>query len=126
MTNFDELSKNIELMKAELKLNEQDLKDLRLASNEKPSELWCKQCRQCTVQCTQNLDIPTIMRSYMYAYGYHNLEKARFTLDEARVSGLSCADCSVCNIKCKAGFNIREKVSDISRLLEVPKEFLRS
>lgn len=62
----------------------------------------------------------------MYAYGYRNLEKARFTLDEARLSGLSCADCSVCNINCTAGFNIREKVSDIARLLEVPKEFLKA
>ena len=62
----------------------------------------------------------------MYAYGYRNLEKARFTLDEAGLSVSPCTDCSVCNIKCKAGFNIREKVSDIARLLEVPKEFLRS
>jgi len=126
MTSFDELTKNIALMKGELTPTEKDLKDLKLASIEKPSELWCKQCRQCTVQCTQDLDIPTIMRSYMYAYGYRNLEKARFTLDEAGLSGLSCEDCSVCNIKCTAGFNIREKVSDISRLLEVPKEFLKA
>jgi predicted aldo/keto reductase-like oxidoreductase len=126
MNNFNELTKNIALMKGELKPTEQDMKDLRLALNERPSELWCKQCRLCTIQCTQNLDIPTIMRSYMYAYGYRNLEKARFTLDEARLSGLSCADCSVCNINCTAGFNIREKVSDIARLLEVPKEFLKA
>ena len=126
MTNFDELTKNIALMKGELKPTEQELKDLRLASIEKPSELWCKQCRQCTTQCTQNLDIPTIMRSYMYAYGYRNLEKAMYTLNEAGLAISPCADCSVCNIKCKAGFNIREKVSDISRLLEVPKEFLKT
>jgi predicted aldo/keto reductase-like oxidoreductase len=126
MNNFDELTKNIALMKGELKPTEQDLKDLRLALNESPSELWCKQCRLCTIQCKQNLDIPTIMRSYMYAYGYRNLEKARFTLDETGLSGSSCADCSVCNIKCAAGFNIREKVSDIARLLEVPKEFLKA
>jgi predicted aldo/keto reductase-like oxidoreductase len=126
MTNFEELTKNIALMKGDIKPTEQDLKDLRLASNDDPSELWCKQCRQCIGYCSKRLDIPTIMRSYMYAYGYRNLEKARFTLDEAGLSVSPCTDCSVCNIKCKAGFNIREKVSDIARLLEVPKEFLRS
>jgi aryl-alcohol dehydrogenase-like predicted oxidoreductase len=124
MTNFDELTKNIALMKVELKPTEQDLKDLKLTSNEGPSELWCKQCRQCTTQCVQNLDIPTIMRSYMYAYGYHNLEKARFTLDEAGLSGLSCSDCTICNVKCKAGFDIRKKVLDIARLKNVPEDFL--
>ena len=126
MTNFNELEKNIALMKNELKPTEQELKDLRLASNDGPSELWCKQCRQCTIQCTKNLDIPTIMRSYMYAYGYHNLQKARATLDEASLSGLSCTDCSTCNIQCTAGFDVRRKITDISRLLEVPNDFLRT
>jgi predicted aldo/keto reductase-like oxidoreductase len=101
------------------------MKDLKMASNEGSSELWCTQCRQCTIQCKQNLDIPTIMRGYMYAYGYRNLEKARFTLNEAGLPASPCADCSECNINCKAGFNVRKKVSDIARLLEVPNEFLR-
>jgi predicted aldo/keto reductase-like oxidoreductase len=126
MTNFNELAKNIALMSSELKPTEQELKDLRLVSNEGPSELWCKQCRQCTIQCKQNLDIPTIMRSYMYAYGYHNLQKARAALDEAGFSRLSCTDCSICNIRCSAGFDVHRKVADIARLLDVPKDFLRT
>jgi predicted aldo/keto reductase-like oxidoreductase len=126
MTTFNELTKNIALIKGDLKPGDKDLKDLKLASNDYPSELWCKQCRQCTVQCKQNLDIPTIMRSYMYAYGYRNLEKARYTLDEAGLSEFPCTDCSACNINCKAGFDIRRKVSDISRLLDIPMDFLRT
>jgi predicted aldo/keto reductase-like oxidoreductase len=126
MTNFNELTKNIALIKGDLKPTQQDLKDLKLTSVEYPSELWCKQCRNCTVQCKQNLDIPTIMRSFMYAYGYRNLEKARYTLDEAGLSELPCSDCSECSINCKAGFDIRTKVCDISRLLEVPSDFLRA
>jgi len=126
MTNFNELSKNISLIKGDLKPSEQDMKDLKLALVEYPSELWCKQCRQCTVQCKQNLDIPTIMRSYMYAYGYRNLEKARHTLYEAGLLEFPCTDCSACNINCKAGFDIRKKVFDISRLLDVPMDFIRA
>jgi predicted aldo/keto reductase-like oxidoreductase len=126
MTNYNELEKNIALMMSELKPTEQELKDLRLISSNRPSELWCKQCRQCTIRCTKSLDIPTIMRGYMYAYGYRNLQKARATLDEAGLCGLSCTDCSVCNIKCTAGFDVQRKVSDIARLLEVPNDFLRT
>jgi predicted aldo/keto reductase-like oxidoreductase len=126
MTNFNELTKNIALIKGDLKPTQQDLEDLKLAVVDYPSELWCKQCRQCTVQCKQNLDVPTIMRSYMYAYGYRNLEKARYALDEAGLSELPCSDCSVCNINCKAGFDIRNKISDISRLLEIPMDFIRT
>jgi predicted aldo/keto reductase-like oxidoreductase len=126
MTNFNELTKNLALIKGDLKPNEQDMKDLKLASFEYPSELWCKQCRQCSVQCKQNLDIPTIMRSYMYAYGYRNLEKARYTLVEAGLAEFPCSDCSACNIECKAGFDIRRKVSDVSRLLDVPMDFLKA
>ncbi len=126
MTNFNELTKNIALINGDLKPTEQDMKDLKLASVDCPSELWCRQCRQCSVQCKQNLDIPTIMRSYMYAYGYRNLEKARYALDEAGLSEFPCSDCSVCNINCKAGFDIRRKVSDVSRLLDVPMDFLRA
>ena len=126
MTNFNELAKNIALMTNELKPTEQELKDLKLVYNDGPSELWCKQCRQCTSQCTKSLDIPTIMRSFMYAYGYRNLQKAKAGLVETGLSGISCTDCSVCNIKCTAGFDIRQKVTDIARLLEVPNDFLRT
>jgi uncharacterized protein len=126
MTNYSELAKNIALLINELKPTEQELKDLRLVSIDGPSELWCKQCRQCTIQCTKNLDIPTIMRSYMYAYGYRNMQKARATLDEAGLQGLSCTDCSVCNINCTAGFDVQRKVSDIARLLDIPGDFLKA
>jgi len=126
MTNFSELTKNIALAKGDMKPTQKDLKDLKLASNDHPSEIWCKQCRQCTIQCRQNLDIPTIMRSYMYAYGYRNLEKARHTLAEAGLSAFPCSDCSACSIGCKAGFDIPNKISDISRILEIPIDFLKA
>lgn len=126
MTNFTELTRNLKLMTMDLKPTEQELKDLKLASADKPSGLWCLQCRQCTGQCAGQLDIPTLMRSYMYAYGYRNLQKARAAMDEAGFTGLTCTDCSSCNIHCTAGFDIHKKVTDIARLLEVPEDFLVS
>ena len=125
MTNFSELQKNIALIKGNLDLTDEDKKDLKLVSNETTPGLYCKQCRQCMVQCTHKLDIPTIMRSYMYAYGYRNPEKARYTLENAVVPGQSCVDCFTCNVKCPAGFNVKQKILDIVRLKDVPEDFLR-
>jgi len=124
MTNFNELKKNITLMKGDMDLTDEEMKDLKLASNEITPGLYCRQCRQCMVQCNQKIDIPTIMRSYMYAYGYRNLEHARFTLENAGLPGLPCIDCSICTVKCSAGFDVRQKVMDIARLEDVPKDFL--
>jgi len=126
MTNFDELQKNIVLIKGNLDLTDEEMKDLKLAANKISPGLYCRQCWQCTTQCTHNLDIPTIMRSYMYAYGYRNLEHARHTLDEAGLSSLACTDCEVCNVNCSAGFNVRQKVLDIAKLKDVPKDFLKA
>lgn len=125
MTNFNELQKNIALIKGDLDLTDEEKKDLKLAVNEISPGLYCRQCRQCAVQCSQKLDIPTIMRSYMYAYGYRNLEHARHTLDEAGLSSLDCTDCEACSVKCSAGFDVRQKILDIARLNDVPKDFLR-
>lgn len=124
MTNFGELQKNIALVKGDLDLTDEEMKDLKLASNEIAPGLYCRQCRQCMVQCTQKLDIPTIMQSYMYAYGYRNLEQARYTLENAGLHGHPCVDCSICNVKCPAGFNVRQKILDIIRLKNVPEDFL--
>ncbi|MDD8026828.1 MAG: hypothetical protein PHI34_09955 [Acidobacteriota bacterium] len=88
--------------------------------------LYCQQCKQCLPQCPHNLDIPTLMRSYMYAYGYRNLEHARDTLDSARVSGRPCDKCDICSVACASGFDIKDRVQDIIRLGAVPTEFLKA
>jgi uncharacterized protein len=85
-----------------------------------------KQCRKCVPQCTHNLEIPAIMRSYMYAYGYGNLQHAQHTLNSAEYSEIPCNLCESCNVKCISGFDIKERVLDISRLKGVPSDFLVS
>ena len=64
------------------------------------------------------------MRSYMYAYGYRNTRLAKANLADAGFDGSCCKSCSSCSVKCTAGFDIKEKIRDISRLREVPDEFL--
>ena len=123
--NFDHLEKDLAIMDNPI-LTKEEKKDLQLATTEHPLGLYCQQCGQCLTQCTENIDIPTLMRSYMYAYGYRNLSLARRTADLALTDRLSCVDCRQCSVNCTQGFNIREKVLDIARIREIPEDLIRN
>jgi predicted aldo/keto reductase-like oxidoreductase len=125
MSNSEELQKNLEMIK-NLKMSEQELKDLNPADIKSEPGLYCQQCRACLPQCPNGLDIPTLMRSYMYAYGYRNTAQARSTLDAADVTGKPCEKCDVCRVTCVSGFDIKDRIQDILRLKDVPREFLRA
>jgi predicted aldo/keto reductase-like oxidoreductase len=125
MSSFEELQKNLNMIR-NLKMSDKELKDLGLTASDYESGLYCQQCKQCIPQCPHNLDIPTIMRSYMYAYGYKNTSQAWHTLSDVDLSGNACASCTTCNVKCVSGFNVRNKIADIGRLKKVPKDFLHA
>lgn len=121
MTSFEELQKNVDLAQQPL-MTEDELKDLKLASLQNQG-MYCLQCRECDGQCPNNIDIPTAMRGYMYAYGYRNMHHAKQTVEMANNTSL-CDTCDVCRVNCASGFNIKEKIQDIERLKAVPQEFL--
>jgi uncharacterized protein len=123
MTSLEQLQKNLSMIR-NLKMSEQELKDLNLALLDSETGLYCQQCRQCIPQCPHNIDIPTIMRSYMYAYGYRNTAQAYYNLANVEMSDNPCQDCILCSVKCSSSFDIRKKIMDISRLRNVPEEFL--
>jgi predicted aldo/keto reductase-like oxidoreductase len=124
MSSLEEMRKNLEMIK-DLKMSDQELKDIRLAAMRPELGLYCQQCRQCEPQCPANLDIPTLMRSYMYAYGYRNAAQARSTLDTVEMGGDPCGSCASCSVKCVSGFDVKERIQAIARLKAVPIEFLR-
>jgi len=125
MTSLEQLQKNLSMIK-NLKMTEQELKDLNLAMLDSETGLYCQQCRQCIPQCPYNLDIPTIMRSYMYAYGYKNTSQAYHNLASVDLSGKPCEKCGSCSVSCSSGFDVKNKIMDISRLKDVPKDFLKA
>jgi predicted aldo/keto reductase-like oxidoreductase len=122
-TTFDQIQLDLTVLK-DLTLTREEKKDLEKGEKMSLAGLYCSQCGTCISQCTHQLDIPTLMRSYMYAYGYRNLGQARDTLLSANSHALPCYTCSTCSIKCTQGFNVREKILDISRLKNIPEEFL--
>jgi predicted aldo/keto reductase-like oxidoreductase len=122
MSSLEQMQKNLGMIR-DLKMTEQEKKDLKLAVLSEQS-LYCLQCRQCIPQCPYNLDIPTAMRSYMYAYGYRNTQQAWYTLANAGFSSNPCENCGTCSVRCALRFDIKKKLQDISRLRDVPKDFL--
>jgi predicted aldo/keto reductase-like oxidoreductase len=124
MTTFDQLEADISVME-DLTLTPEERKDLRLDESEAIAGLYCQQCDECRRQCPKAVDIPTFMRSYMYAYGYKNTGLAQETLGSVEeLSVLPCSDCTSCGVRCSMGFDVRGKILDIARIKDIPREFL--
>ena len=117
-TSFDQLSQNIGTM-AEPELTDGEWKDLYPSTGQHYSEIFCQQCGMCLQDCPYKVDIPTLMRSYMYAYGYHNMIRAKTALTEAGLTGNPCSDCTVCLANCIMGNDIRKKICDVTGIPEI-------
>jgi uncharacterized protein len=75
----------------------------------------CRQCGSCIGSCPQKVDIPTLMRTRMYAFAYGNPLMAKQTL--AQVSpgkGLdNCSGCESCTSKCRFRVPIASHINDL-------------
>jgi predicted aldo/keto reductase-like oxidoreductase len=123
VTTFEQLENDIAIMSS-LPLKDEEKKDLKLSLGEKPEAPFCQQCGACLPQCNKSLDIPTLMRSHMYAYGYGNMAHARVTLASATQDADPCAGCDACPVSCTMNFDVKSKITGIARLNRVPEEFI--
>lgn len=121
MTDFDQVDLNVKIL-SDISLTDAEKNDLIIAKKE--TGLFCTACRKCIPACPVNLPVPDLMRAYMYAYGYSNPSMAYSLLGELSVGDNPCINCSACKIVCTKNFNLKEKITDISRLLNVPVDFL--
>jgi predicted aldo/keto reductase-like oxidoreductase len=122
-TAFDQLEEDIAVLK-DPTLSPEEEKSLDLGDALGLPGLYCPGCGGCTDQCPRGLEIPSIMRSYMYAYGYRNLGASRETLVASTRDSSPCDGCGGCTVNCPQGFDVREKVTDIARLRDVPADFV--
>jgi predicted aldo/keto reductase-like oxidoreductase len=122
-TSFEEMLQDLSVME-NLALTDQEKADLQLASVKDPTGIYCQQCGVCIPQCINELDIPTLMRSYMYAYGYRNLSHAQETLLRTGINNDPCSGCTDCLVNCTSNFDVKRKIQDIVRLKEIPQEFI--
>jgi predicted aldo/keto reductase-like oxidoreductase len=119
-TTLDQLQTDLDV------LRDPNLTDDEKRSLEAPklAGFFCQGCDQCLDPCLGKLPIPELMRSFMYAHAYRNREAAQALLLELALPDFPCGDCGECPVRCAQGFDIRQRVRDIARLREVPREFL--
>ena len=121
MTAFDHLDLNVKIME-DIIMTEQEKKDILIAGRDQG--LYCPGCNNCFHACPLNLPVPDLMRAYMYAYGYSNRAMAYELLRDLGTGSSPCSDCNICKVKCPNNFNVKEKIADISRLVNVPADFI--
>jgi len=79
---------------------------------------FCVQCRKCSSTCPGKVDIPSLMRTYMYAYMYRNMEHAAATVSSLpEKTGIKrCYECKTCTATCKRTINISERIEALKEL----------
>jgi len=75
----------------------------------------CLQCDRCIPTCPKGVDIPTLVRTHMYATCYTNFYLARDTLDEIpRGKGLdACVSCETCRANCVNSVDIPRRIDEL-------------
>jgi aryl-alcohol dehydrogenase-like predicted oxidoreductase len=100
--------------------------DIRyLAGLENNELLYCQNCGKCVSDCRNHLAaIPTLMRAYMYNYGYRQPALSKETLAELSLTGNECSGCTTCSVRCPSGFQVADKIAAITPIIHVPDSFL--
>ena len=120
-TNFEQLDECVDVM-SNIRMHKKEKKELLLASNEQG--LYCNACSRCVAQCKKELPVPELMRAYMYTYGYREVKKAKALLADLELPSNPCDDCDECTVTCVKDFAVAEKIADVTRLMDVPDEFI--
>jgi len=120
-TNFEQLDECIAVM-SNIKMHQKEKHELLLASTEQG--MYCNACSQCVPQCKKSLPIPELMRAYMYTYGYREMKKAKDLIASLELRSNPCDDCNDCTVNCVKDFAVADKITDVTRLLDVPEEFI--
>jgi predicted aldo/keto reductase-like oxidoreductase len=115
ISTFEQLKMDLEVM-SDLTLTEEERQDLEMVSAA-GSTFYCQNCRRCIASCPKSVEIPTLMRAYMYAEGYRNLAQAFSTVDElpAARSLDVCRDCMACAATCRNGIDIAQRLKVLSK-----------
>ncbi|UCH84014.1 MAG: aldo/keto reductase [Candidatus Latescibacterota bacterium] len=122
-SSFEEMEEDIEVMK-DLTMTPEETRDLALGDELGYSGHYCQQCGGCLSQCPERVDIPTLMRCHMYAYGHRQPRKARDTLGSWTSADIPCSNCARCPVSCALGFDVQSRALEIARVLDVPDDFI--
>jgi predicted aldo/keto reductase-like oxidoreductase len=116
-SNYEEMREDLSVME-DLNLTPEEIRDLKLETGHELPGLFCQQCRFCLSQCPAGLEIPGLMRAYMYAFGHKKPDKALETLRGWNPAGLACMDCTDCSVRCTLGFDIPTRALELASILK--------
>ncbi len=110
MTTFEQLDFNFNVVKNYALTASEEMAVRQASSIQNP--LYCQNCRSCISSCPKGVEIPSLMRAYMYAEGYGNLLQAEMTAEVLpEEKGLkTCEECSTCSASCQYGIKIYERL----------------
>ncbi len=76
---------------------------------------FCRQCKKCLASCPNGADVPTLMRTHMYAAQYSEFYLARQALNEIprEQSLTACATCDSCSVQCANAVNVDERIKEL-------------
>jgi predicted aldo/keto reductase-like oxidoreductase len=113
MTTFEQLGTNFSVM-TDLALSDAERSYLDRAAHLR-GKMYCQNCRACVPTCPNGVEIPNLMRAYMYANAYGNFIQARSTVSELKenLSLKVCRNCSTCAANCRTGINIRSRIQTL-------------
>ncbi|MFC2166380.1 aldo/keto reductase [Acidobacteriota bacterium] len=113
MTTFEQLDFNFAVMKNYALTAKEERAVQKATSIQNP--LFCQNCRACISSCPKGVEIPSLMRAYMYAEGYGNLLQAEMTAEVLpEEKGLKkCVECSTCSASCRYGIKIHDRLQSL-------------
>lgn len=115
-SNHDELEEDLAVAR-DPALGPEEERDLRLGDVAGQPGLYCQQCSACLPQCPQGVDVPGLMRAYMYAVGHGRPAHARHALRGWASAGVACTRCDGCQVQCAFGFDVRNRARALARVL---------
>ena len=116
-SNYDELEEDLAVAR-DPALRPDEERDLRRGEQAALPGLYCQQCEACVPQCPMHVQVPALMRAYMYAAGHQQPRHARHVLRAWAPSDIHCTRCGECRVRCALGFDVRARARDLARLLD--------
>jgi len=116
-SNYDELEEDLAVAR-DPALRPEEERDLRLGELAGLPGLYCQQCAACAPQCPMGVQVPELMRAYMYAVGHGRPLHARQVLRACSSDEIPCARCGSCPVRCALGFDVRARARDLARLMD--------
>ncbi|MFC2170039.1 4Fe-4S dicluster domain-containing protein, partial [Acidobacteriota bacterium] len=79
---------------------------------------FCRQCDLCLSTCPKGVDIPTLMRTHMYAVRHISFYEAREALETLprEKSVEKCASCKSCRAQCNTGVDIPKRIGELKAI----------